>query len=237
MPDVTDPGLQWYVDKFNNREPYTFIRLGDGEWSTIMGDRRITSSHSQTLDHSSLKRGMIKVIANAPDDPRYILSMRPGSQRAGIEAWLENNTPAHVQWRDCRVLYKASKFGRLFPWVQAIRDLGVPIVIIGPERHRSLHGKMFDISRHVIIPNRNCWVQRERILSEAARNYDAPACYILSAGPAAKVFAWQIFRKVGEHSWILDVGSLLDPYVGKASRTYHKGMLKKPDIIKRNLNG
>lgn len=237
MIDALAPGLQYYVDKLNAGEAFTFIRLGDGEWSTIMQDRRITSSRSQVIDDASLRRGMIKVIANAPNDPRYILSMRPKSQRAGIETWLQNNTPPHVQWHDCRVLYKASKFGGLYPFIRALRDLNVPIVLVGPDRLKAMRGKVFDIGRHVVIPNKNCWAQRDRILSEVARNYDAPACYLLTAGPAAKVLAWKMFRDVGQHSWIIDTGSLWDVYVGKASRTYHKGMLKKPDIIEANLNG
>lgn len=234
--DVFSPGLQWYVDKINAGDPFTFIRLGDGEWSAIMQDRARTSSGSQGLRHSSLQRGMSKVITQAPNDPRYILALRQTSYRAGIQAWLAKNKPTHVQFHDCTQFYKASKKGQLYPFISALRNLDVPIVVVGPERHAGLNGKVFDIAQHVTIPGRDCWIQRERIVTAALKR-SGPACYLLSAGPAAKVFAWSIFQRVGQQSWIIDCGSLWDPYVGKRTRTYHKGMLDNPAVIQRNLTG
>jgi len=236
MIDVLSPGLHYYVDKLNRREPFTFIRLGDGEWSAIMGDRNITSSHSQTLNHSSLRAGMSKVIERAPNDPRYILALRQTSYRANIVAWLEAHTPPHVHFHDSTVLYKASKKGQLHPFIEALRNLEVPIVLIGPERLAGLNKVVFNIGRRVEIPGRNCWAQREHIVAEALK-VRVPSCYLISAGPAAKPFAWSIFHKVGQHSWVIDCGSLWDPYVGKRTRTYHKGMLNNPAIIRRNLTG
>jgi len=236
MIDVFSPGLQYYVDKMNAGEPFTFIRLGDGEWSAIQQDRGITSSRSQTLNHKSLQQGMIKVIARAPDDPRYILSLRRTSYRANITAWLEQHTPGHVRFHDCTVLYKASKKGQLYPFVEALRGLEVPIKVVGPERLAALDPRVFPIAQHIVIPGRNCWAMRERIIAEALQKRN-PVCYLLTAGPAAKVFAWSLFQRVGQHSWIIDCGSLWDPYVGKRTRTYHKGMLKNPAIIQRNLTG
>jgi hypothetical protein len=236
MIDVFSPGLQYYVDKLNAGEVYTFVRLGDGEWSAITQKRSRTYSGSQTLNHQSLQRGMMKVVAQAPNDPRYILSLRQTSFRENIKLWLAENVPAHVRFHDSTVLYKASKKGLLYPWIEALRNLDVPIVVIGPERHKGLNKKVVPIARHVMIPGKNCWAQRERIIAEALQNRN-PACYLLSAGPAAKVFCWSLFQRVGQRSWILDVGSLFDPYVGKRTRTYHKGMLKNPAIIRRNLAG
>lgn len=235
MYDIFSPPLQYYVDKLTSGEPFTFIRLGDGEWSAIQQDRAITSSRSQTLNHKSLQQGMIKVITRAPDNPRYILALRQTSYRANITGWLEQNTPAHVRWHDCTVFYKASKKGQLYPFVEALRTLSVPIVVIGPERLKDLDPRVFPIARHVVIPNKNCWALRESILKEALQQ--EPALYSITAGPAGKVFAWSLHHHVGKHSWILDLGSLWDVYVGKASRTYHKGMLKNPAIIRRNLTG
>jgi len=234
MIEPFNPGLQYYVDKMNAGEPFTFIRLGDGEWSAIRGDRLITSSRSQTLNHESLRNGMIKVIAQAPNDPRYILALRRTSYRANIIDWLEQNKPPYVQFHDCTVLYKASKKGRFYPFIEALRNLDVPIKLIGPERLAGLDGHVFPIGQHIVIPGRNCWAMRRRILAEALKTRD-PACYLITAGPAAKVFAWSLFQRVGQHSFIIDTGSLWDPYVGKRTRTYHKGMLRHPAIIKANL--
>jgi hypothetical protein len=234
MMDIFNPGLQYYVDKLNAGDVFTFIRLGDGEWSAIQQDRVRTSSGSQTLNHKSLQQGMIKVIARAPDDPKYILALRRTSYRANITGWLEQHAPKHVKFHDCTVLYKASKKGQLYPFVETLRNLNVPIKLVGPERLSALDPRVFSIGQHIQIPGKNCWAQRERILEEALRARD-PACYLVTAGPAGKVFCWSLFQRVGQHSWIIDCGSLWDPYVGRRTRTYHKRLLNNPDILWKNL--
>lgn len=236
MIEPFNPGLQYYVDKIKVGDCFTFIRLGDGEWSAIMQDRAITSSRSQTLNHSSLKQAMCKVIERAPDNPRYILALRRTSYRAGITEWLEQHTPAYVRFHDSTVFYKASKKGQFYPFVKALRELKVPIKLVGPERLAALDPNVFPIAEHIVIPGRNCWAQRQHILNQALSNRE-PAFYLLSAGPAAKPFAWSIHHHVGKHSFVIDCGSLWDPYVGKRTRTYHKGMLKRPAVIRKNLEG
>ncbi len=232
------PGLGWYVDKINADERYTFIRLGDGEHSAITGDRQRTSSGSQALNIKALQRGMRKVITRAPNSDKYILSIRRTSFRGrhGIKTWLDNNTPPHVTFHDCTVFYKASKKGQLYPFIKALRDLDVPIVMVGPERLRKLHKRVFPIAHFIQIPGRDCFVQKDRILYQCMSVHQ-PSCFLLTAGPAAKVMAWELHQKRGQDSWILDLGSLWDIYVGKATRTYMKGMRKKPAIIRRNLTG
>lgn len=231
-----NPGLQFYVELIEKRLPFTFIRYGDGEWSAIMRDRGRTSSRSQDLTPTTLTQMMKKSIYRCPNVGNYFPALRGTSFRAGVQGWLETNQPPYIQWHDCTVFYKASKKGRLYPLIKAVRALGWPIVVVGPERLRKLDGRAFDIAHFVQIPNKNCWTQRKRILAECLQA-TGPALYSFSAGPATKPLAWQLYGKRGKSSFIIDLGSLWDPYVGKASRTYHKGMLKRPGVIKRNLEG
>lgn len=236
---VFAPGLGFYVGRIEARQPFTFVRMGDGEWSTILQDRTRTSSKSQHIDIPKLKRLMRTMMVECPKDPRFVISMRPGSQRPGIETWLERNARTNIKWHDCRVLYQASKHGNLYPWVKAVRECGLPVVVVGPERHKTLNGRMFDIAQHVVIPNRDCFVEQDRILAEVCLP-NRPAVILFSAGPAAKVMCWQLWKRgVGESSFVFDVGSLLDVYCVpmKKSRKYHKYLANNPELIRRNLTG
>jgi len=42
-----------------------------------------------------------------------------------------------------------------------------------------------------------------------------------------------LWPEMGEHSWLIDFGSLWDVYCGKRSRRYHKRMGK--GVIRENL--
>ena len=147
--EVFAPGLEYYVSRLRDNQCYTFTRLGDGEWSSILQDRKRTSSRSQRLDIRALRKQMRKVIIQCPDADNFILSTRPGSERPGIGVWLQRNKPAHLHFHDCRVFYQASKHGRLYPFIRALRDSELPVIVVGPERLRALHGRVFDISGFV----------------------------------------------------------------------------------------
>jgi hypothetical protein len=210
--------------------------MGDGEWSAILQDRPRTSSGSQGLRIKRLKQLMRMSVINAYKDARYILSMRPGSQRAGIEVWLSHNQAKHIKWHDCRVFYQSSKHGKLYPFIKAVRECGYPVTIVGPERLRAMNGKVFDIAHFVKIPNKDCFVLQESIMQQVL-DIGEPSFVMFSAGPAAKVMCWQLHSKIGGDSFLFDLGSLFDPYVGKRTRTYHKLLLREPWRIKKNLTG
>ena len=233
---VFSPGLQYYVDRLKNGDPFTFIRYGDGEWSAILGDRPVTSSGSQRLLLPGLHKWMKLSIKRCPNAANYIVAMRATSLQPAIRRWLDNNAPAHIRWHDCTVFYKASKKGRLYPFVNAVRNLGVPIAVIGPERLRRLDGKVFEIEHFIEIPGRNAFVKHNKIIADALK-IPTPAFITISAGPAGKVIAHKLYNETGGRHFTFDLGSLWDPYVGKRTRMYHKGMLRRPAVIKANLEG
>lgn len=234
--DVQKPGLQYYVERLKVGDPYTFIRYGDGEWSAIMQDRPRTSSRSQGLRIPALKKQMKKSIIKAPDVDNYIAATRPGSQRPGIGDWLRENKPDHLHFHDCRVFYQASKHGRLYPFIKALREHALPVIVVGPERLKALHERVFDITGFVTIPNKDCFVERDRIMLEVL-SYTMPKIVLLTAGPAAKIMAFHLYHRIGAGSFIIDLGSLWDVYTGKASRSYQKIMLREPWRIRANLTG
>jgi len=233
---VFDPGLQYYVDMINAGQPFTFIRYGDGEWSAILGDRARTSSGSQALRVPELKDAMSQSIKRAWQADNYFPALRPTSfnKSPAIANWLRANTPAWVKWHKCTVFYLASRKGRLHPFIEALRNLKMPIVVVGPQRLRALNDRAFPIAHFIEIPGKDCWIEKRKILDRCVAIKE-PALFTFTAGPAAKPMAWKLFNHVGKHSFILDVGSLLDIYVGSHTRRYHHSMTKA--IIRANLMG
>lgn len=227
--------LDFYVSKIEAREPFTFVRYGDGEWSAIFKDRKRTSSRSQDLTVAGLGDMMTKSVVKAYAD-NYFPALRRTAMKLYIRQWLDNNVP-NIHWHDCTTFYKASKHGSLYPFVKAVRELGWPVVVLGPERLRSLDGRVFDIAKFIQIPNKDCWAQRGRVMKEL-RRVQGPAFFTLTAGPAAKPWCWQLYA-THQDSFILDLGSLFDPYCNppKISRSYHKRVVRTPGILRKNLTG
>jgi hypothetical protein len=171
-----------------------------------------------------------------PQQSNYLVSLRYSAlkQKPHFLRWIMRNVP-NVEWYNCTVFYRASRKGRLHPLIKAIRESGLPVILVGPPWMRKLNGKAFGLSSFIEIPARDCWSMRKQIVDRTLRAAKRPCIISLSAGPPAKVFAYQLFKHVGQKSFIIDFGSLWDVYSGVRSRRYMRGM--KPGTIRRNLKG
>lgn len=231
---VLQPGLRYYVDKINKREPFSWVRYGDGEWSSIFRDRARTGSGSQSLTDIGLSRAMRKSIAKSWKADNYFPAMRESSLKPKVKQWLLNNQPAHIWWHDCTIFYKSSRKGQLYPFIKALRETDYPIVLVGPPRLQKLN--IFPVAQFIAIPGRDAWKDHPHILRKC-KNVKGKALFLITAGPTAKPLVWELYPHCGKKSFVLDMGSLWDVYVGKASRRYMRGMLRRGTEIQRNLHG
>ena len=232
--NVFNPGLQYYVNKIKAGQPFCFVRYGDGEWSAITNDgRKRTGTGSHALDIPQLQKALRRSLKEKPQADNYFAALRTSSVKAHAARWLAANVPG-IKWHDCTVFYKASKKGRLYPFLEAIREQPLPVIVVGPAWLRRINDKTFTVDRFVEIPWKDCWHQRKPI-AQRVLEVGKPAFITISAGPTGKVLAWWLYKKIGQHSTIIDVGSLWDVYAGKRTRQYHKGM--KPATIRKNLEG
>lgn len=229
MIDVTRPGLQFYIDQLHADRRFSLARYGNGEWDCILGRYPHTRSGSQAFT-PDLRAALTDTLTHAPGGECYhALQSRTYLERVGLlapaAAWCAANAPG-ITWHDGEVLVKASLHGELYPLIQALsfHDL----VVVGPPWLLKLpFARVF-----IPTPARNAWEQADA-LTRKLRGF--PNCVIsLSCGPLAKVLIHRLYRELPS-SWLLDFGSLWDPYCGKRSRRYHARLT--PEILRRNLEG
>lgn len=232
--NIQQPGLQFYVDKIKRGQPFTFVRYGDGEFSAVIGDsRRRTGSGSHSLTIPQMRVDMRKSITQRHRADNYIMALRQTAMKLPIKKWIRKHAPSLV-WHDCTIFYKSSRKGRLYPFIKAVRQSGLPIVVVGPPWLRKMNGKVFKLADFVGVPARNCYWHKKDIVKRILA-FGKPAIITVSAGPPGKIIVYELFRRIGQHSFIFDLGSLWDVYCGKRSRQYMRGM--KPGTIRRNLHG
>lgn len=226
------PGLQYYVDRIKNNDPFAFVRYGDGEWSAIINDRRArTGSGSQSLTVPALQKDLRRSITQRPKAGNYIMALRESSLKRPISQWLAKHAGG-IRWHDCTVFYKASKKGWLNPLIKAFRESELPKVVVGPPWLRKLNGRIFPVAAHVKVSARDCYAAKKWIIKQVL-TFGKPAIISISAGPTGKVLVRELFRHLGQQSFIVDFGSVWDIYCGKRSRMYMRGM--KSGTIDRNL--
>lgn len=223
--NIVRPGLDWYVDKLNDGEPFAFSRYGNGEWDLVLGRGSITGSGSQRFN-DDLREAMRRTLTDM-QGYQYAIQSTSYLERLGLlseaEEWLAEQD-VDIEWHDGEVFHKASRHGRLHPLIEAMQQYNV--VVVGPPWLHSL--PFADI--FIEIPAHDCWKQRFVIEAQVRMYHDSVISF--SAGPATKVMIHNLYP---HNSWLIDFGSLWDVYGGKESRRYHRHM--SADVIERNLRG
>lgn len=237
---VTTHSLGFYVKRLVDGEPYSFVRYGNGEWDCIFKNRARTGSGSQALT-PALRMALMKSLIKSPQDENFFLAMQSRTflTRCGLlgpaEQWLKSNAP-NAKWYCGEVFHTASIKQKLYPLVEQLRKMQV--VVVGPTYLRALEGNTFKYAKFVPVQGRDCFTQYKSLylsILNVSQGLKKPVVISFSAGPAAKVLIHDLYSQIGKDTFLIDFGSVWDPYSGKNTRRYH-GRLT-PAIKRRNLTG
>jgi hypothetical protein len=231
---VRDLPLDHYVDQLKAQTPFAFVRYGNGEWDCIFSRYHSTRSGSHTLLIARMRIELERSIREAYTEMGYHMALRSTSLNVPVRSWLTEQCPKR-NWVECTAFYRASRHGRLFPFIDALRHDKRPLIVVGPDHLRGLAQRGLDIDTFVEVPPKNCYYQKRDILRQIL-NAPRPAIISISAGPPAKIMVFELWRRLRDtNSVILDLGSLWDVYCNVQSRRYHSKMTET--IIHANLYG
>lgn len=220
---------------------YSYARYGDGEFRSILGWRgNNAGEHDWTPE---LQEDLTLALTSSP---QYRLATvirfvgmpyhrRPGDLDTYLAAW--NWLDLHgldFEWYDQEVwadsLIASTKIGSVMPLLEFLRSGEYPsVLLVGPDY---LHGlrELFHVFHHVITPSINCHADKKSIseqVIDAINGIQRPVLCLLSASMVAEVLIHDLHPILGSKHWLIDVGSIWDPYLGRnESRSYWKAMGK-----------
>lgn len=236
--------LDFYVQRLIEEEPFSLARYGNGEWDCIFKTRPRTGTGSQALNITSLRKGMKKSIITHQKDPNYFLAIQSRGylERCkllpSIKPWLRNKAP-HAKWHCGETFTHASRDGTLHPLIAQLRKMN--LIIVGPPWLKGLKKQVFPSMQFVYVRPKDCFVTYKDLFSGIARairtalQQPGPVVVSFSAGPTTKVLIHELHGKVRDRCFLIDFGSLWDPYTGRRTRRYHKRLTAA--IMGRNLTG
>lgn len=219
-----DLSLEWFAARIAAKEPVTFSRWGDGEWTAVFGRRR----HAQNCDgHAFYPKMGSELKQVLLSRPKYTLGLQNLATRVYPEIgdWITQNMLADLDWVNADVFHHASGAGKMGPLVDALRT--VPVVLVGPPH---LHQPMKDVLgyvEHVIVPPQNCYLATKELVTNTLGALDRlpkGSVAAVSASMPAKLVIDAVHRKVGGRHSLIDFGSVWDFYAGVKSRGYMKQM-------------
>jgi hypothetical protein len=229
--DIQPYGIGHYAARIRSGQPFTLVRYGEGEWKNITPD--IPPKHPRNVWATPASiNDLRESIIHAPEDDNYLVGiwhiahLKEIGAWPKVLAWLDTNAPPGVRWVNGRVFRAAVEKAILFPFVKAIRQCSLPIVLVGPQRIHTFSRRIAPVARHIVIPPNECYPHKARVLRQV-REFGKPAMILFSASGLTKMVAWQLWEDVGQQSFMIDCGAMWDVMLGYHSRTFHRTITKE----------
>lgn len=234
--------LDYYIDKLKNKEYFSMVTYGDGEWLSIIRSRWAIRKFKEIRPHHLLR----STLFNNLNDKSFIYA----TSLETIQKWFEDfhirslrsffkiNRRAFklIHWHDGRVFLYEFINGKLFPFIQQLRKMNV--VIIGHKKLKQLYKTV--IPYDYFIETKQT-VQRgyhqQDYIQGAILNYNKPAVYLFACGHAAPCVIQKLHNKIKD-SFLIDIGKGFD-YFCEGHGMEMKGLLKVPvakELILKNLS-
>jgi len=208
-----------FVTMLENERPFHFVRYGDGEWRVIFGDPGFNcDGHNYKIP--GLQEDMIRTIKV---HKTYFYGMQGLASKLfpkRIEAFLEG---LFIPWIDADIFHDASRNGNLNPFISALKNKRV--CFVGPKHLTTPNTFMSSLSCRpgnlcIFVPDKNCYLAKSEIYRRIETVADEMQVFVFSAGFLSKILIWELHSFL-KPNWLIDVGSLWDPYCGINSRRYH----------------
>lgn len=204
---------QEFLAKIKTNAPFHFARYGDGEFYAMFGRK------GANIDgHSYQMPGLAEDLKQTITSPKpYFYGLQPlAARKSNIMKQVECLVGDKFPWVNADILHDASEAGTLLSFLDILRD--TPCLFVGPPHLKSLHID-WEISGLEEIPAKNCYAIDREALADRIRLSDVKMV-IFCASFLSNIMIWKLHEDM-KHAWMIDAGSVLDPYCGVRSRTYH----------------
>lgn len=209
--------LQWYVDKLKRGEKFSLVRYGDGEMYCMWGKK---GENSNGCKYSSeLRKALLESMGHKEEDFIYGMQRVLPQDRKRFEAEYPD-----IEFLDTEIFSDAVANGELFPFIEQLKKMKV--VIIGNESIRPIK-KFLPYTEFIEVPKSNAFDSEFEFI-DCGDN----TVYLFSCGMAANAFISKLHGQV--NGWLIDIGHIWDPFVGKMSRCDLEG--KTLEDIEKNLH-
>lgn len=201
------------VEKLNKKEKFDFSKWGDGEFNAVCQD---TKSRQNCDGHIYFKEMGDRLKEILTSCPRYHLGLQSLAHRQRTRFIDDLTKNYELKWCDANFIHHASIRGNLNKLFEALKERKV--LLVGPEHLKAIVQK--EGWEQIVIPSKNCWEEYENIKKQIEEKISEDLVILYCASMTSEVL---IDDFAGQATQI-DMGSVLDPYAGLKTRTYHHNL-------------
>jgi len=187
--------------------PFSFSRWGDGEWNAVKGKKgHNCDGHEYYEDMSERLRSILL------SQPKYLLGIMPKVYKT------YNISDYPNKWYSSRVLYDAARDNKIQDFFDLLNTKD--LIVVGNLKIMSIR-EFINYRAFISIPSKDCWLFYKETLSIIKESIKHGSVVLYSASMMSNVLIDDIYHYDKSITQI-DCGSLWPPYLGYATRSYHK---------------
>lgn len=211
--------IAFWLEKLWNEEPFTLSRFGDGEALCIFNDK-----FEHNIDGAKYTPEIKYHMKRIFEQPKnYYHSLLYCSFDHVREQWSEYLDKSGIEFYNGEWMQQMSLTGRIEDLNRAFSAYYKPVIVGGGHLQGISHIKGFE---GVIISQGqevNSFEKYNDMYNDVISLYDMGArMFLFTSGFTSKILIYNLFDKIGGDSWLIDVGSLYDPYCGRMSRRIYQ---------------
>lgn len=218
MKPIIDLPAEHYLDLIRNRKPFTLSRFGDGEIISMkLAPHRLKQNCDGSRFLHELVHPMRQIFKNNYEYYHCALDCTFNEHGDEFKKFIEETCP-DIQFYNGEFWQHLSFDGRITELVEAISPYN-PVFVGGKHIANVKYMKGLKNMHHLTVPDRDSFLQIDDIFNKII-SYHKSGCrmFLFSAGFTTKPLIDSLFPYIGHDTFLLDMGSVFDGFVGKLSR-------------------
>jgi len=207
--------LSFYCSRLDAGENFKFLRFGDGEFHCYLGSDIVIGKNEHEV-YPELTNKIRSIVDNL--NPSHYNALQPYSLTIPE---FKSIIPDY-NWLNADVFHNASEAGELAPFFRSLQGRDVMLVSNWEKRKFNKSWGFIEVG------SRNSFDEYEFVM-DMIKDFQKDVVFLF----AASRLSVPVIYDGPEDCTMIDIGSLLDPYIGRVTRGYHKRMTE--DVIKKNL--
>ena len=238
---VTKP--DFIVNNLENKNHFTFLRIGDGEQFCIQSQKSHTNNSHNRNGCNFDTPGLADSILNIINDKKLLnfnnifIAWNPSVIRNRFDCFSVfnkefNNTEMNF-YMDHTILIKQLISNPIYmkKFINNINKFD-NIIYVGPKYMNNLQINPIKFNKYIDIPDKNCFEMKDIIYDNIINSIKDNSIILFSGGLGIKYVIYKLYNSIGNNNTLIDLGSVLDPFFDNWSRRTYK---KNKDSILKTL--
>jgi len=221
-PIINNP-VEYYLQKIDNNEVFSFSRFGDGENLCMHPNGWLHVNCDGSAFLPEIKEPMKDIFRNQYSYYHCLLDCSFDLNGDLFRNFLEETCP-DMDFYNGEIFQEMIAEGRIEELITTVSTNHHP-VFVGGSHFQNIHllNGFVNSPIHLQVPNKDSFKEITNIINEIGELItQGHRMFLFSAGYTTKVIIDTLFPYVGEDVFLIDMGSLFDPFVGILSRDGQK---------------